>query len=31
VVAYDIVFIMDQLARGKITQDQFDQLNAVLM
>ena len=30
-VAYDVIFIMDQLARGKITQDQFDQLNAVLM
>ena len=30
-VAYDVVFIMDQLARGKITQEQFDQLNAVLM
>lgn len=30
-IAYDIVFIMNQLAAGKISQDQFDTLNAKLM
>jgi len=30
-IAYDIVFIMNQLAAGKISQDQFDALNSKLM
>jgi hypothetical protein len=30
-VSFDIVFIMNQLALGKITQEQFDLLNAKLM